>query len=188
MKKIFGFEKSNYAKELANYKCPRYEDFPDFDIYMEQLVSFLGSNLEIFLIPREEKTVTATMINNYVKKKVISAPTKRKYSRDQAVHLFAVTILKQVLTISEIAKLIRLQINQYSTPRAYNFFCEELEHCLKSTFSTKDFSQRDANLKDPPTPLSETARLAILSFTNRIYVKKSLYYSGKLSNKDIKLH
>lgn len=181
MKTFLEFEKSIYAKELANYRCPRYEEFPNFNMYMNQLISFLNNYLEIFLIPNEEKTITATMVNNYVKKKVIAPPINRKYSRDQAVHILVVAILKQILNISEIAKLIRLQIRQYSTSVAYNFFCEELEHSLRCTFSTKDFTKSNFKFKESPTPISETARLAVLSFSNRIYVKKSLFYSEKLN-------
>ena len=120
------------------------------------------------------------MINNYVKQKIVSAPVNKKYDRDQIIHLFVISILKQVLTISEIAKLLRLQINQYETTKAYNFFCEELENSLKATFSTRIFS--DSSYIYIPTPLSEAARSALLSFSNKIYVKKNLYWSYNKEN------
>lgn len=172
------FEDSQIAKNIANYRCPRYDEFPQFGIYMDQLINFLDNHLSIFSIPGEEKTITSTMINNYVKQKVIAPPEKKKYKKEQVIHLFVVGILKQVISISEIAKLIWLQTKQYETPTAYNFFCEELENSLKTTFETRHFTKSKFKFQDSPTPLSETARSALLSFANKIYVKQSLYYNS----------
>ena len=169
------FELTETAVNLACYKCPLFDDVPNFGLYSKQVVEFLDKHLSIFLIPNEEKLLTTTMINNYVKQKVISPPINKKYQREQILHLYVISILKQVLTISEIAKLLRLQIIQYETTKAYNFFCLELENILKATFSTRIF--QDSSYKYDPTPLSEAARSAILSFSNKIYVKKSLYWS-----------
>ena len=112
------FESTKIAINLASYRCPRYDDFPNFGLYAKQVIEFLDKHLSIFLVPTEEKLLTTTMINNYVKQKIVSAPVNKKYDRDQIIHLFVISILKQVLTISEIAKLLRLQINQYETTKA----------------------------------------------------------------------
>lgn len=169
------FEKSQIAIKLANYKAPRYDDYPEFNVYIKQVVGFLDGHLSPFIVPNEENLLTTTMINNYVKQKVISAPINRQYSKEQIIHLYVISILKQVLTISEIAKLLRLCINQYETIKAYNFFCEELENSLKACFLTRVFT--DSSYVYTPTPLSEAARSALLSFSNKIYVKQSLYWS-----------
>ena len=74
-------EKSDLGKRLVEYRLPRYDELSEFDIYMAQLTAILDKYLAEFLIPGEEKTLTASMINNYVQKGVIKPPTNKKYSR-----------------------------------------------------------------------------------------------------------
>ena len=81
MKKNQLFIETEYAKELGEYKIPRYNELPDFDLYMEQLIELLDKYLNIFRIPGAEKMITATMVNNYVKQKVIPPPRNKKYSK-----------------------------------------------------------------------------------------------------------
>ena len=61
------FESTKIAINLASYRCPRYDDFPNFGLYAKQVIEFLDKHLSIFLVPTEEKLLTTTMINNYVK-------------------------------------------------------------------------------------------------------------------------
>lgn len=167
-------EKSDLGRRLVEYRLPRYDELSEFDIYMAQLTAILDKHLAEFLIPGEEKTLTASMINNYVQKGVIKPPVNKKYSRIHIIHLLIIGILKQVLSINEIAQLIKLQIRRYPIRLAYNFFCDELENALNVTFATRSFS--DIKKREPTaTLLSENARSAVVAFANRIYVKKSLY-------------
>ncbi|MBQ6516163.1 DUF1836 domain-containing protein [bacterium] len=171
------FETTDIAKRLAEYKAPRYEELGEFDVYMEQLVCILDKHLHEFLIPGEEKALTPSMINNYVQKKIIEAPKRKKYSKDQIIKLMVIGVLKQVLPISEISEIIELSMEQYPLDIAYNYFCGELENALQSTFQTRSFSQIAERKVNKKTVLSENVRSAVLAFANRIYVKKNLYYN-----------
>ena len=173
MKDIF-LQETDLGKRLVEYRLPRYNELSEFDIYMAQLTAILDKYLAEFLIPGEEKTLTASMINNYVQKGIIKAPVNKKYSRLQIIHLLVIGILKQVLSISEIAELIQLQIKRYPIRIAYDYFCDELENALNVTFETRSFS--DIKKRERTTTLlSENVRSAVIAFANRIYVKKSLY-------------
>ncbi|MBR6163611.1 DUF1836 domain-containing protein [bacterium] len=173
MKDVF-VQESELGKRLVEYRLPRYNELSEFDIYMAQLTAILDKYLAEFLIPGEEKTLTASMINNYVQKGIIKAPVNKKYSRLQIIHLLVIGILKQVLSISEIAELIQLQIKRYPIRIAYDYFCDELENALNVTFETRSFS--DIKKRERTTTLlSENVRSAVIAFANRIYVKKSLY-------------
>lgn len=164
-------------EKLAAYHCPRYEELPKIDVYMDQLIGILEEYLTPFEIPGEEKTITATMVNNYVKQKVIAPPKNKKYSKSHIVYLVVIGVLKNVLSISDIGNLIKMQTRQYSLSRAYNFFAEELESVLNVTFGARDFSE--ANSKKERTNLSKLVRSALLSFANNVYVKKNVYYMLK---------
>lgn len=173
------FINTDYARTLREHKFPRYDELPEFDLYMEQLIELLDKYLAIFRIPEEEKAITSAMVNNYVKQKVIPPPKNKKYSKTQLVYLITIGIFKQVLSISEIAQILQLQNEQYTENIAYNYLCTELENALKATFVTRDFSE--SNSASKITPLSETVRSALMAFTNRIYTKKALHYTKEIN-------
>ena len=175
------FIETEAAKELGNFKMPRFDELPNFDLYMEQLTELLNKILSIFRIPGEKSSITATMINNYVKQKVIAPPVNKKYSKIQLVQLIVIGIFKQVLSISETAEILQFyKVNQYTEEVAYNYLCVELESALQSTFITRNFSAESFASKI--TPLSEAIRSALIAFTNRIYTKKVLHYLGTINN------
>ena len=180
MKKNQLFIETEYARELGEYKIPRYNELPDFDLYMEQLIEILDKYLNIFRIPGEEKMITATMVNNYVKQKVIHPPKNKKYSKSQLLYLIVIGILKQVWSISETAQVLKLYSEQYSEEIAYNYMCTELESALQATFITRNFSAESCATKI--TPLSEAVRSALMAFTNRIYSKKVLHHLGTFND------
>lgn len=180
MKEKF-FEETEEAKRLSCYKLPRYEEFSEFGIYMEQLIYFLDKYLNEFLVPEEEKYLTPSMINNYVQKKVIPPPIKKKYHKEHIVHLIVIGMLKQILPIPDITSLIRIALKQYPIDVAYDYFCREIENTLNATFQTRKFSQIEQAFVSKKTPLSENFRSAVLSFVNRVYVRKSLYFELQLT-------
>lgn len=77
------------------------------------------------------------MVNNYVKMKLLAPPEKKKYSTGQIAYLYVIFLLKQVLSIGEIAALLRMQQRKYEAPYAYGRFCEELEAALRAAFARK---------------------------------------------------
>ena len=95
-------------RRLCEYHCPRYEELPHIALYKDQVVSVLNEAVSPFY-PHGETPVTATMVNNYVKMKLLSPPEKKKYSTEQIACLYVIFLLKQVLSISEIAALLHMQ-------------------------------------------------------------------------------
>ena len=107
------FEDSEIAKNLANYRLPRFEDLIKFDIFMNQLIAILDEYLSIFLVPDEAKYLTPSMINNYVFKQVVEPPVQKKYSKYHIVYLLVIGILKQVMSLADITELLQMQTKQY---------------------------------------------------------------------------
>lgn len=173
------FEQSETAKKFVNYKLPRYNELTPFPVVMRQLLCILDEYLSAFSVPGEEKVLTQSMINSYVYMKVIRAPQNKEYDRRQIIHLLCIGILKQVLSLSDIAKLIEMQTNQYPIDIAYNYFCDELENALKVTFGSRSFSELESKKPIVKTPLTENARSAVIAFVNKIYVKQSIYFAEK---------
>ena len=78
------------------------------------------------------------MISNYVKKDLIANPVKKLYSRDQIAYLFFIAVAKTVLSLDALTGFIKLQQQTYDLPKAYDYFCEELENRLQFTFELTD--------------------------------------------------
>ncbi len=97
---------NNWLNELASFSYKDYQDLPDIDLYMDQVVTFLEKQLAIFQTSSLDKQITSSMINNYVKGGVVSAPISKKYNREHLALIEEVCTLKQVLTIAEVKQII----------------------------------------------------------------------------------
>lgn len=75
----------------------------------------------------EDKNLTSTMINNYVKHKVIPAPVKKKYEKEHLANLTMVCIAKQVLSLSEIQAMMEKLRAAENIETLYDRFCCILE-------------------------------------------------------------
>ena len=91
---------------LRGHTLPRWEELPDFDLYMDQALALVGRYLG--QAPgRGEKLLTSSMVNNYVKMGVMPAPVKKRYSRRHIAYLLVICVMKSVLSISDIRDILR---------------------------------------------------------------------------------
>ena len=97
---------NKWLEELDKFSYKDYKDLPDIDLYMDQVVTFLDKQLSIFQTSTLDKQITSSMINNYVKGEVVSAPISKKYNREHLALIEEVCTLKQVLTIAEVKQII----------------------------------------------------------------------------------
>ena len=78
-------------ESFKSYSLPLWSEFPDIELYMDQVISLLTKYLEIYYRAiGTEKFITPSMINNYVKLKIIPSPEKKKYSRKHLAYLIIV--------------------------------------------------------------------------------------------------
>lgn len=165
-------EVAQVAEEILNYRCPRYEQFSDLPLYSDQVVDALNRYTAIFYADSGEQAITPTMINNYVKQRLITPPVKKRYNREQVARLYCICLLKRVFSIAEVKHLLEVQMCSYPFPQAYDYFCVELEKALQATFSNRDFSAPSSAQR--VTPESELVRLSALAFANKLFAVKFL--------------
>ena len=165
-------EMAQIVEEILDYRCPRYEQFPSVPLYSDQVVDALNRYTATFYSDSGEQAITATMINNYVKQRLIAPPVKKRYDREQLARLYCICLLKHVFTISEIRSLMEIQSRTYPFPVAYDYFCLELEKALQAAFSSRDFSVASSASK--VTPESELVRSSALSIAHRLFTEKFL--------------
>lgn len=168
------FKQSDLVQKIINFHCPRFNELPNIDLYMDQVLNIITDTLSVFYVSKNDKMLTASMVNNYVKQKVVSPPKNKKYSRNHVAYLFVVCILKQIFSIPEICNLIRIQINTYPIDQAYDYFCSDLESALKAAFTDRSFDL--PNTPAEITPETEIIRSGVLSFANKIYIQKYLQF------------
>lgn len=159
-------------QEILDYRCPRYEQLPDLPLYSEQLIDTLTRLTVPLLGDGREPVLTPSMINNYVKQKLIPPPEKKRYDRTHLAYLYCVCLLKQVFSIHEISSMFHIQTAYISFPAAYDYFCTELELALKASFSTRDFSAPSAATR--VTPESELVRTAALACACQLFTSTFL--------------
>lgn len=131
---------------LNDIHMPRWNELPNVDLYLDQVVTFINSSLNSFILSNvsnlsktENQVLTKTMINNYVKNKLIEPPKKKKYSKVQLAKLFVICILKQVYSMNDIKDLINIALQHSDIKIAYNSFCDQFEETLLCTYKRKDY-------------------------------------------------
>ena len=153
--------------DVNNFHIPRWNELPNIDLYMDQVLNYIESSLKDYIkVESDEKFITKTMINNYVKQGIINPPINKKYNRLHIDELFAICILKQVYSISEVKSLIKLALEANSAENSYNRFCDYLTDSLISTFNGTEYSS-NATL----TPEQYLLKNAVQSFANKLYVQ-----------------
>lgn len=158
---------------LDKVHIPRWNELPNVDLYLDQVVTFINSSLSEFLPcngeneeKKENQILTKTMINNYVKNHLIDAPIKKKYSKIQCAKIFAICILKQVYSMNEIYSLIEIALEHTEINYAYDRFCSLFEEALKCAYNKEDFV--DADSGDGNKYLLKSV---LLSCSYKIYVQ-----------------
>lgn len=117
------------SKELANLSFPEWNNMPDIDLYMDQVMTYLERELKPLKVKDDDKILTNSMINNYVKGNLLPAPNHKKYSKEHLSRLFIISSIKQILSISSIEQL--LNSGDDINDDLYKLFTEEHKTALK---------------------------------------------------------
>ena len=169
-------EKQSEALEaLAGCALPPWEELPDLELYMDQVLSLVSR----YLPAGEDKGLTASMVNNYVKMRVIERPVNKKYSRVQLARLVTLCAMKQVLSLPELSALSEIGLARYPMPKAYNYFCVELENALRTAFSPAADPEPDT--ADAPNDITLLVRRFTLAFASKIYVQKRVQFERQIT-------
>lgn len=153
----------NGNKEL---KLPMWDELPQFELYMDQLLEYVNE----VLAPLEIGPVTATMVNNYVKKKVIFPPMKKKYANMQIADIILITMLKSVFALDLIRQgMDQITISMYPK-RAYNYYVEQ----VMARFQAPNQIQIKALNENPQLALIDTTIEAMI---NKLNAEKILLYA-----------
>jgi hypothetical protein len=150
---------NDIAKEISENTLVPYEDLPEYDLFLSQVIDYLNDRFE-------EDKYTNNIVQNYIKNEVISKPEdgkKRGYTKLHLVQLVLLSYMRPVLNTDEIRKVFSLAFNEIndrsddiiSWEKAYKVFDkiqgESFDSFLNvQSFNEEEFNQfiEESNLKD----------------------------------------
>ncbi len=89
------------------------ENIPNIKLYMDQVTTFMESELQETKRYPDDKILTKTMINNYAKNHLLPSPEKKKYTKEHILILTFIYYFKQILTIKDIETLLKPITDNY---------------------------------------------------------------------------
>ena len=81
------------------------DEVPQLDLYMDQVLTLFDQCLSGSKRTPEDKLLTKTMVNNYVKEGLMTPVKGKKYTRQQIMQLLCVYHLKQTLRLTDVKAL-----------------------------------------------------------------------------------
>ena len=105
------------------FSYPKWEEIPNIDLYLDQVLLYVNQVCAP-ISPDKDKGLTASMVNNYVKHGYLTKPDKKKYQRKQIARLIAITTLKSVFSIQEIAQTLNTLHTYASSDQLYDAFVD----------------------------------------------------------------
>lgn len=172
----------DFFEPLHNsFTLPRWEDLPDIELYMDQVITlmtkFFGS-----LSSEDEPPLTPSMINNYVKNGIIPSPIKKKYSRTHLFRLIIICVMKPVLPIPDISRLIETMLQSQTEAEVLDFFAEQYEKELRNTFNTLHIAIEEHSKnsdKESEILCFTIMHAAAISGSSKLYAENLLSYMNR---------
>lgn len=161
------------------------EDIPNIELYMDQVTTFMESQLESTKRYPEDKILTKTMINNYAKNHLLPPPVKKKYSKEHVLLLIFIYYFKNLLSIKDIETLLapiaEKDFNngeEFSLTDIYEEVCQLQKSRIDSLSKdvARKFQVSSESFADAPEDEQEYLKLFsfICSLAFDVYVKKQL--------------
>ena len=158
-------------EKIVNFRMPRYNELPNIGLYIDQVLAYMDEIFRDLGITEENKLLTSSMVNNYVKQGVVPATIKKRYYREHLAYLVIVCLSKQVFTIEETSRMIKIQKSVYDIETAYNYICVELEKILEAVFMEKPLPQDSSKTLKPQRYF---VRNTLISVVHKIYIQHTI--------------
>ena len=104
-------------RELTKIDYVKPGEFPNIDLYMDQVTTFMNTHLSASKLKADDKILTKTMINNYAKNNLLPPSEKKKYSKEHMIVLTFIYYFKNILSISEIQDMINPLTDRFFNPQ-----------------------------------------------------------------------
>lgn len=108
------YEKALVAEKLLrwerfmyDFRLPDWNELPKIALYMDQVIGLINQYLGFFVYdPGDEKLLTPSMVNNYVKQRLLPPPVRKKYGRKHIALLIMICTMKQTIGMAAVAGML----------------------------------------------------------------------------------
>lgn len=162
------FEQSQLARKALTIHIPRWDELPNIDLYMDQLVSVINGVYANVTDP-SELPLTKSMVNNYVKARILPPPVNKRYQRVHLAMLMALYPLKKVFSLPECIELLRtLSASDALDRESYDLSCDIFEYTLRASFGRVP----EECPPEFPMPMYRAAQVC----TGKLYLQKYMQF------------
>lgn len=158
-------ELKQLKEKLSTERPESWGEFPDIGLYKDQVVSYMHRQLINF---GSDGQITSAMVNNYIKDKLLPRADGKKYSREHLAGLTEISLLKQVLSVSDTGFLLHQELDE-GNPESFYLKCTQiLDKALTDTAEKIDPDWEIESLSDM------ALRLAVSSYCNKLACERLL--------------
>lgn len=158
-------------KSLKEGRPSGWESIPDMELYMDQILSLMKQQQ---LGLDEDGKLTASMVNNYIKKGILPRAKGKKYKRSHVAYLTAICVFKQILSVSETDALLKDQLEDQEIEDFYKKFILEVDSAFTKV---SESLHGDMDREE----LSNTIlKLAVSSYAQKLACQQLLKFAAEL--------
>ena len=177
---------NSILESLSRIDYIRPEEIPNIDLYMDQVTTFMDTQLASTKRYDEDKILTKTMINNYTKNNLLPPPVKKKYSKEHVLLLIFIYYFKNILSIKDIETVLKPLREKYFSGEEdvelfglYQEICEmeksrikQLQETVRAAYDKSLEAFSDISDRKNQDELQLFAFICNLSFD--VYLKKTM--------------
>ncbi|QIB68577.1 DUF1836 domain-containing protein [Aminipila butyrica] len=117
-------ELKELKKALQEQRPNEWEDIPDIDLYMDQVLNYM---VRQHIGLESGETLTSAMVNNYIKKELLPRAKGKRYERQHIAYLTAICLFKQVLSVDSTKELLDSQLTDSDIKGFYKKYRTKLD-------------------------------------------------------------
>ena len=123
------------ASRMSKVHIYRIGEMPRIELYLDQVLTMVNDEISFMYLPGEQ-TITGSMVNNYVKQRLLPAPKRKRYTRRHLAALLFVCAFKRVYSIAQLGRIMGM-IDEADVDRSalYDDVCAALECSLAEQFA-----------------------------------------------------
>lgn len=167
-------ELKDWCEKLSSFNVGKWEEWPDIDLYMDQVISYLDKYMSYFRIYDDEKMITPSIINNNTKEGVLPKPVKKKYPRTLLSTLLIFCINRQVLSGQELSTMLGELTKSEDFSQIHKDFGEILESQLKRTVEQTKADTNNFEIYNRRQLAFVAMKLSLEAFSSGIIARKIL--------------
>ncbi len=113
------FNIDNYINSQKASNNINLDAFPEIDLYMDQVMQLFESKLSYTKRNDDDKVLTKTMINNYVKGNLLMKIKNKKYTKNHLILMGLIYNLKGGLSLTDIKTILTPIVDSFEKEQEY---------------------------------------------------------------------